>query len=357
MNINKGFFLAGAAILAATLAHGGITYTCDPSVTAATCNYLNTTIAGQYNSTFSNANATIYVQYGTTGLAQSTTGYDNQVSYANYVAALAANTNMSTIDQQALLALAANDFTPYGSGNVDITSALASALGIAGEVINGNTGITGPGGSPCTAGSLGCYNGVITMSNAPNTWYYDNLGGTETGSQYDFYGALEHETDEILGTSSCINTTGVSLNDGCPGASTPSAADLFRYSAPGSLILDSSPSTTPGAYFSYNGGTTNGAIGIGGSPKFYNTLNNGDDYADYISSSPDCGTNQAVQDAEGCPGEDAGVNILNDGGSEINVLNAVGYDLKSSLATPEPGTMGLLGAGLTMLAFVVRRRR
>jgi hypothetical protein len=62
---------------------------------------------------------------------------------------------------------------------------------------------------------------------------------------------------------------------------------------------------------------TNGVVGVGGSPKFYNTLANGDDYADFVSSSPDCGTNQAVQDAEGCPSEDAGLNILDDGGGEL----------------------------------------
>ena len=116
------------------------------------------------------------------------------------------------------------------------------------------------------------------------------------------------------------------LADGC-GGSTPSAVDLFRYSGAGDLILDSSLSTTPGAYFSYDGGTTNGANGVANTPKVYNTLANGDDYADFVSSSPDCGTDIAVQDAEGCPGEDAGLTILNDGRGEINILNAVGYDL------------------------------
>jgi hypothetical protein len=128
---------------------------------------------------------------------------------------------------------------------------------------------------------------------------------------YDFYATIEHETDEVLGTSSCISDPGSpgSLNDtycdfyGIPtAAGTPSAVDLYRYSAPGALILDSSLSTTPGAYFSYDGGAHNDTIGVGGQPKYYNTLNQGDDYADYVSSTPDCGTNQAVQDGEGCPG-------------------------------------------------------
>ena len=88
----------------------------------------------------------------------------------------------------------------------------------------------------------------------------------------------------------------------------PLGGRLFRYSGSGDLILDSSLSTTPGAYFSYDGGTTNGANGIANTPKVYNTLANGDDYADFLSSTPDCGTDIAVQDAEGCPAKIAGLN-------------------------------------------------
>jgi len=51
---------------------------------------LNTTVAEHYTSTFSNANADFYIQYGATGLASSTTGTDNQVTYSQYAAALAA---------------------------------------------------------------------------------------------------------------------------------------------------------------------------------------------------------------------------------------------------------------------------
>jgi hypothetical protein len=358
MKLNKVVLLASGAMFAATLAHGNgvITYVCAPGVAAATCNYLNTTVADQYSSTFTNANALIYIQYGTTGLAQSQTAF-NTASYSQYTAALAANTAMSSIQIQALAALAANAAGIYGSDTVVLTSPLASALGITDALdpgANVGNGVPPGSASPCTLGTAGCYDGVITVTNNSSTpLYYDNLGGTEAADAYDFYATVEHETDEILGTASCIDTSGT-LSNGCEvfGPGTPSAVDLFRYSAPGSLVLDSSLSTTPGAYFSYNGGSTNGAKGIGGSPKFYNTLANGDDYADFVSSSPDCGTNQAVQDAEGCPGEDAGLNILNDGGAEINILNAVGFDVPSSSATPEPSTLALLGLSLAALAFI-----
>ena len=52
----------------------------------------------------------------------------------------------------------------------------------------------------------------------------------------------------------------------------------------------------------------------------------GNDYADFLFSESDCGTNEAVQDAVACPRESKGLSILNDGGGEIHILNAVGYD-------------------------------
>ena len=75
---------------------------------------------------------------------------------------------------------------------------------------------------------------------------------------------MEHETDEVLGTSSCISTQGPSLTDAC-GGSDPSAVDLFRYNGSGNRVLID---TTPGAYFSYNGGVSNGVP----DGAFYNTI-------------------------------------------------------------------------------------
>ncbi|MGA7521234.1 MAG: choice-of-anchor D domain-containing protein, partial [Acidobacteriaceae bacterium] len=148
---------------------------------------------------------------------------------------------------------------------------------------------------------------------------------------------VEHETDEVLGTGSCISTQSSPLSDVCDSAAgasaghgTPSAVDLYRYSAAGSLILDSSLSTATGAYFSYNGGSTDGAVGSEADPKYYNTLDNGADYADFALVSP-CGPNESIQDAYGCPGADGGLTILNDGGAEVNILNAIGYQEPVSL--------------------------
>ena len=197
---------------------------------------------------------------------------------------------------------------------------------------------------------------VITVTNDPTVpLYYDNLGGPEPSDAFDFYNTVEHEVDELLGTVSCVTTQTNPLSNDCPG-NPPSATDLFRYSGPGALVLDGSLSTTPGAYFSYNGGVTSGAttnVGV----KFYNTLDNGDDYPDFVTNCSGGPGSFSVQDAQGCPGTDGGLNITNDGGAEINILNAVGYELApGSSSVPEPHTLFLLVPVLLLGAYFDCRR-
>jgi len=295
----------------------GLTYTCDPNIDAkmaGTCAYLNGTIAALYTNTFSNISANIYIQYGQTGLGESTTGFDNQITYTEYLDALTTNAQASgnPVEVAAVSALKSFDTGRYGSGMVDIPSALGAALGF--------TGLFGTGADGtafCTTpGTANCYDGIITITNSAGTLLYYRTGGSEPRDAYDFYSVVEHETDEILGTASCIDTTGPALADDCPGANTPAAVDLYRYQSAGTLVLIG---TTPGAYFSYNGGQANGANG-----NVYNTLDNGDDYADFVST---CQSKPSIQDAEVCAGTDGGLDITNDGGAEINILNAVGYKL------------------------------
>ena len=367
MNLRKHLCLAFGLAFASALAQAQITYTCDPSVAASTCTYLNNTIAGYYKTTFSNANAGIYITLGSTGLGQ-TTQTTPKINYTDYVAALTANTNKSTVQTAALSALNTYDADPYGSGKVGVTSALATALGKLSQ--KNGAGVMSDAATTCNLPSTGCYNAVITITNDPNTTlYYDDQGGTESSGAFDFYAVVQHETDEVLGTASCISTSSSAqgaldaaafdeqpglvtrvirtrgqaspeatsagavtsaadqgtLSDDC-GAGVPSAVDLYRYSGAGALVLDSALSTKPGAYFSYDGGSTKGAPGVDGRGKDYNTKANGQDYADFVSGA-DCATDEAIQNAVGCPGQDAGLNILDDGQGEINILNAVGYNL------------------------------
>jgi len=331
-----GVLLSTALLSTAIPAFAGLTYTCDPNIdakVAGTCAILNSTIAGLYTSTFSNLNVNIYIQYGQTGLGQSTTGFDNQVTYTAYLAALTASAQASgnAVQVAAVNALKTFDTAMYGNGMVDIPSALGTALGLTTPPLFGTNA---DGTAFCTTpGTANCYNGIIVITNNPNTRLYYRTGGSEPPNAYDFYSTVEHETDEILGTASCIDTTGPTLADDCPGnpgVNIPSAVDLYRYLSAGNPVLISG---TPGAYFSYNGGQTNGANG-----NVYNTLTNGDDYADFVST---CQSKPSVQDAEACAGHDGGVDITNDGGAEINILNAVGYKLNGQAATPPVITPGV----------------
>ncbi len=338
-----------ASALGATPARAGsVVYTCDADVAAATCQYLNTTVGGYYRTAFTNASADIYIDYGNTALGQNSF-YLNAVSYSAYKAALVANPDKDALQTAALTALNTYDTGPYGGGNVEVSDALATALGLSGAAVGGGLIGTTAAGAACNFPGAGCYNSVITITNSGGTpLYYDNLGGTEPSDAYDFYAVVQHETDEVLGTISCVSTQSAPLSDVCDpyGTGTPSAADLFRYSAPGALILDSSLSTTPGAYFSYNGGTTNGANGF-----IYNTSDNGEDYGDFRSTCPS--GPHSIQDAQGCPGTDAGLTILDDGDAELNMLNAVGYDI----AVPEPGSLGVLATAVLGLGVLRRRKR
>jgi hypothetical protein len=346
-----GFIL----LLVGSQASGSLVYTCDNTVdatAAGTCAYLNGTIAGLYNNTFSNVTANIYVEQGITNLGESDTAVDF-LPFSQYLSVLTNSSSGNAVDSGAIAALNSLDKLVYGNDSVVITSALAGALGFSGA-----SGLTASD-ELCTIGDSGCYAGIITVTTPANlppgqSLYYRQIGGSQANA-YDYYSIVEHETDEVLGTISCMETS-TTLSDACdgivganPGTGTPSAIDLFRYNSVGNLALNNAylglgqspgpPGAPAGAYFSWNGGATNGANGA-----VFNTLANGDDYADFAT--PAC---SHVQDARGCFGHS--FDITTDGNAEINMLDAVGYNL----ATPEPGTIILLGVGLLCIGAINRR--
>jgi hypothetical protein len=350
-----GFRLAALALAAIPAFASGIVYDCDTTdsnkIGSSVCTTLQTTIAGQYASIFSNANALIYIQYGSIGgVAQNTQVY-NTVSYSTYYSKLLSGES-GTADVTAVGSLGGGTTNPVvAADGVAVTSALDAALGLSGAL-----GINSSGGS-CSGIGLGttvadsCFNDIITVS---NTWglYYD-VGQYQPG-QYDFFTAVEHETDEALGTASCLQeVSGIPLVSGGCGNGGPgvSAADLFRYSATGVrsfLGPGGNQATGSLAYFSINSGATDLA-------PYNNTPNTGD-YGDWSTY---C---KYVQDAFGCSNSSGNLTIQNDGGAEIAVLDAVGYNLTaqgkslSEAYAPEPGTIGLLAVGLGMLAGFARRR-
>lgn len=335
-------FIALAAFGASVPAYGTVSYVCGTGVSTTACDAL-TTVAGIFNSTFTNATASIYVSFGTISAVAESTQFINDVTFSQYQTALAADETDAN-DVTAVASLGGGTTNPVVAGDgVGLTSALATALGLTTQA--GSVGITTGDGS-CTLGSGGCYNGLITVSNSLSFFYRN--GGSITGGQYDFLTALEHETDEMLGTASCIgNTNSLPTASDCNNGLGPtpgvSPADLFRYvgSSTTRSFLGASSDQSDGtstACFSINGGATDIAC--------YNNTDNGADYGDWDSASG------RVQNAFGSPGV-SGVDITNDGGSELAVLDAVGYNLQST--TPEPGTLGLFGASIVTLAFLRRR--
>jgi len=301
-------------VYSASFAKASLTYTCDPNIDATMsglCNTLNTATAALYNNSFSNINANIYIKFGSTGLGQSYY-YLNLVSLSTYVSAASAHASGSAVQTAAAAALKTYAAPVYGSGMVSISSGLGQSLGI--PSLAGTTSSQ----SFCTLPASGCYVGIITITDSPKTPLFYRTGAIPHNA-FDFFTTVEHETDEVLGTASCIDTTGATLTNAC-GTGVPAAVDLFRYSAPGKLVTTSSLSTAPGAYFSYDGGTSDVVPNL-----FYNTLPNGTDYADFASTCP--AAVYYVQNATNCSGTGAGLDITNDGGPEISILNALGYTL------------------------------
>ncbi len=312
----------------------GINYVC-PTDEASLCSDLGS-VAAVYDSVFSNANATIYVEYGNTGLGESSY-YWNPVSYTSYLSALTSHSGGDTVQTDALASLPGTEPSLYSGADVNLTAALEQALGISSSPV----GITASGGA-CFIGSTGCYDGLITLSDTAN--FYIGTGTVPSG-EYDLDSVVEHETDEVLGTSSCVSTTSGSLSDSC-GTNSPSAVDLFRYNDIAGQVQRVLMSSTAGAYFSYNGGTSNGADGA-----VYNTAANGLDFADFTSSCT------FVQDAVGCTGQSFDITTDGPGGTygpEITILNAIGYN---ETPAPEPATTATSGLGFAALGWIVWRRQ
>ncbi|HTS75480.1 MAG TPA: NF038122 family metalloprotease [Bryobacteraceae bacterium] len=309
-----------------------VSYSCGAGISADVCNFLNVTIAGYYNNTFTNADAAIYIQLGSTGLGESE--FDRiELSYSSY----ATTFDAESTDSAAIAELPSTNPDVAGGG-VYVTAAQLEALGL--SITAGRYGVN-LSGSSCKLGTSGCYNGVITISNGADLYYRPN-GGTIGMTQYDFYSVAEHETDEILGTASCLVDISGAAGNGCTNRSGTSAGvsatDLYRYSSQGTFAWTSSST----AYFSIDGGKTMLAA--------YNNTPNGGDYGDWVYQSS-CSAD-LVQDYAATPG--CSPNIITDQGTpEIQLLNAVGFDLSA----PEPATFALLGASLIGLGVIGMQRR
>ena len=336
--------LAGLAVFltvfaVAGVANAGVNFVCDSSIGSALCAQINGTVDPLYNSTFSNANSSIYLTFGNTELGASDQ-YITSTTYSAYVNALTSETNTGSgvVRLEALNSLPASEPLLYRSSPVVLTSSLAAALGLP----------TGFGNDasfePCALGTSGCYNGLITLATpsvlaGEGNSYYERVG-TELSTQFDIFGLIEHETDELLGTSSCVADVDSTAKDAC-GSQDPTAADLYRFSAPGVRSLV----TTNPAYFSYDDGTTDVAN--------YNTALNRGDFGDW-SLQYTCAQNY-IQDAFACAGSTG--DITNSGGPEVKLLNAVGFNLVTGVPEPSAWTFLLVGVGVVGATLRASRRK
>jgi hypothetical protein len=295
--------LAIAGTEQAPATNTGITYVCDPTITALmanACDTLNTVIAAVYSNAFTNMNASIYIKLGSTDLGASAWAV-NFFSYGNYRDVLVAKSqdaNDVTADTDSVPAA-----NPYGTDEVGVASALQRALGIS----TAQSGLETDGTTTCTIGTAGCYDGIITMSNA--TAYYFRVGEIST-SQYDFFTIVQHETDEILGTPSCALV-------GCQGFVFPS--DYFRYHSNGTRSFGAGTQDPCSSSDS-----TNACFSLDGVHMLqqYQNIATGGDGGDWAI---DCGS-PLVQDEALCPGL-AGVDISP--AAEILVLDVIGYTLRT----------------------------
>ncbi len=260
---------------------------------------------------------------GQSGGGASTSSFSDPVGYSDYYNALVANSSGDATDVAAIASLGgANTNNPVtGSSNISLKSTLAAYLGL---VASADSTAFSDCGNLTAHACIQVGTDVLNTSGAPMA---------------SLMGTVEHEVDEVFGTPSALRATG-------PFPTNPSAADLFRYGAPGvrSFALNTStavPCTgSPTAYLSINGGTTN--------LNPYNNCNNGGDYGDWIFTD-----GLQVQDAFGPDDVASSLNLTS---PEVTLLDAVGYNFAGvSTATPEPSSIVLLLAGLGAIP-VLRRR-
>jgi hypothetical protein len=249
------------------------------------------------------------------GLGQSnTTLY--KVSYSSFIAALTAANSLDSTDTTALAGLPTGTTNPVnGTTSINVKTAELRALGY--------TGVPPIGG----------FDGTILLNTALTT-----PGSSGSTLQYSLLAVAEHEIDEVLGLGSDLPGTGF--------FSDPAPEDLFRYTAGGarSFSVNVSCTAPPTAFFSLNG-TTDLAQ--------FNNCNNGGDYGDWQSSPLPPGVNPKVQDAFATPGSTPSLSVS---GPEVVALDALGYNLHSSAATPEPTSIILLFTMLAITGVLTRQR-
>jgi uncharacterized protein (TIGR03437 family) len=226
------------------------------------------------------------------------------IPYAEFLSALQASR------QTAHDAVAQNNIPPSSPSLIRFSSALGRVLGF-------NT----PGNLDPNGGSTGTFDGVITIASTAPIQYTRSAG--VASFQYDALSIIEHETDEVLGLGSVLDTSATGQIK---------ALDLFRYSLDsGTAALSLSGSAAATSYFSIDGGVTY-LVGFNQDPD--------GDRGDWLSGQ--CSTSVKtglVQYAFTCPGVTADVTALS---PEAIALDVIGYTLATPPASPDIGPNGIV---------------
>lgn len=348
MNLTNRFSQAVLLLAIAGLpARAALVYTCDANITAVGqgCNFLNTTIQNLYTSTFNDVNASIYIKLGATDLGASTSAL-NDVSYTGatgYYSAL--KLDRTTADDNTAVGTL-NAAAPPAGLPADMTLTNANVRALPGLGITPADGFD-KNGNACLLVNAGCYDGVITISQAKNTgnqlWFRQ---GAQGANQFDFYAVVEHETDEVLGSGSCaFDNNGAAPAGFCNGRFAPD--DLFRRKNNGTIAFGAQGSNAVcnpagpnvnNACFTIDGGTTM-IVGM-------NNILNGANTNDAGDYSTNCAH---VQDAAGCLG---GGQFNVSGGFELKELDVIGFT-----QAPEPAAELMIGLGLAALGIARARFR
>jgi hypothetical protein len=295
------------------------------SYTATEITAINSAIATDYNSRFTN-NLTVNIYFQTGGGLGESNKLIYDIGYQNFRSGLQNNFAASgNANQGTALAHLPNLGTNPVNGTTDLLASSADAriLGQSTPTLLDQNGNAGSGGSFI-------YDGIITLNTALTFPDQPN-----NGSNYSLVAVAEHEIDEVLGLGSTVGGTGFFAN--------PLAEDLYRFNQSGGTRSY----TTAGdnAWFSIDGGTTAlvqfNQSGVG-------------DYGDWhLGSTP-----VRVQDAFGTPG--AMPTIGTDGGAEVTALNVIGYNNSNQHVVPEMSTIWLTDVGALAFSgygFSRRRRR
>ena len=259
---------------------------------------------------------------GAAGNLESTNQTYYDVTYADYVAALTAD-------------------SVANPGNTVLATAVAN-LG-KGNDANGAEDLAISGAQLTMLGTAEPGNAVININSNQAFDFSRPVGAAD----FDAIGGLEHELDEVLGgggagstlnsiAGSCVNTpNGFFCNK-------VGSLDLYRYSANNTPSFTTSGTAT--SYLSIDGGLT--------PVVSFNQDSNGD-YGDFAP--PGAGAGQLIQNAFNNTGQDE---AYTSSSPEFTMLESIGWNPSAAAtATPEPGTWTLLALGSVIFALAACKRK